>query len=196
MQVPRQEWNDNFWLECLQLWDRIVGDSIQQCTSQRDGGSDNETVGRVSLAFLTAGGLRIVCKDGEGADEVFVTGAQGWILVEVAYEDVDVEGAAESIFFDTEICKVSILGLVLNGIYIYGDGLTHGSGCYGSRMEDDCLRVPGGDGDGDGGGAPYASHGSAPRVSHGNAPHANHGGAVPHRLVRLFAGFQLSPGQD
>lgn len=85
---------------------------------------------------------------------------------------------------------------------MYGDGLTHGSGCCGSGAEDDCLRW----------GAeepqkmsrharesvPHASHGNgnAPHASHenGNAPHANHGSAVLHRLDRLSAESQLSPG--
>lgn len=83
MQVPRQERNDGFWLQRLQLRNRIIGDTIQQCTGQRDRGGNNELIGRVSLTLVAAGGRRVVCKDREGADEVVVIDAQGWILVEV-----------------------------------------------------------------------------------------------------------------
>lgn len=83
MHVLRQVRNDNFRLQRLQFWNRIIRDTIQQCTGQRDGGGNNELVGRVSLTLVTAGGLWVVCEDREGADEVVVIDAQGWILVEV-----------------------------------------------------------------------------------------------------------------
>lgn len=84
MQMPCQVRSDDFRLQCLQLGNRIVGDTIQQRTGQRDGRSDNKLVGCVSLAFLTASGLWVVCKDGEGADEVIVINTLIGVFAEVA----------------------------------------------------------------------------------------------------------------
>lgn len=82
--MPCQIGSDDFRFQCLQLGDRIVGDTIQQRTGQRDGRSDDKLVGCVSLAFITTSGLWVVCKDGEGADEVLVINTLIGILAEVA----------------------------------------------------------------------------------------------------------------